>query len=152
MLYQNWNIYSSVSFTLLFICYQLLPTEINGKICANFKRSGSKPQYFLLIKYFKCHQYILFQKPTKKHPWEGGIQTQGVQSRDIWASSGSWEQCIPIPRAPHPSTHLMLHWGTTRTTRHLLCRGQLQGAEGRKTHKETNPYPHRWSTVQKSAR
>lgn len=46
-----------MSFKLLPICYKILSTETNGKTHTDLKRSSSKPQYFLLINYFKCHQY-----------------------------------------------------------------------------------------------
>lgn len=66
---------------LLFICYQLLPTEIKGK--TDFQRSGRKPQFLLLTKYFKPHQYRLFQRPTKNHLCEGDSHTLGIKQRHL---------------------------------------------------------------------
>lgn len=136
----------------LFICYQFLPTEIKGKTHTNFQRSSSKPQYLLLTKYFKAHQYPLFQSPTKNHLCEGDTQTVGLKQRHL---SQLW-----LSRAVHTnscsSPALCLLSALPRNLQDdqvpALQGSTARGSKDRKTRKETNPYPHRRSMIKKNTR
>lgn len=94
---------------LLFICYQLLPTEINGKNSCWFQKIRQQDSILNTDK-------ILQMPPT-----EGGIQTQRVQRRDLCTSSGEYPNS-------YSSSPLHLLSVLSRMPRHLLCRGQWQGA------------------------
>lgn len=141
-MYQNCNIYSSVSFTLLFASN---PCPLKSKKKLILISKGQAASFNTCYKiHFKPHQYRLFQRPTKNHPCEGDTQIMGINLSQLWLS-----RAVHTNSCSSPALCLL-----SAPPRNLqddqvpAWQGSVaRGFKDRKTCKETNPYSHRSSTI-----
>lgn len=137
-----------MSFKLLRLCYQILPTETNGKTHTDKQLLVCFWFCFFVFVFFLFAADKIFQMPPihitcfkdqpKKHPQqESGIHPQRAQSRDAWASSGSQELCGTTPAAAPPH-HLLLALPGDHQDKSFILSGRAQSeiVPARKEHRK----------------